>query len=213
MTHITLIQTSSNPIERSTPDSLLTGTKQTRPLVPQTALHSTLCECLFKGSKPTESQASRNTHTWFAKRGSVLHFSTINRRSICHVLRICPLIPPIHRGNTPRTMGNRSLLHDAHRCKSNILPATLSRTRRPSSTNPRLPRRILQMKYCIFRGINNVFLLTILFYFHPVGSIGRTTTYPNSLTHAHFSRVKTDSPITNTQLSRNTTNVPSPFCN
>lgn len=99
---------------------------------------------------------SRHCTSRYLLRSRPLPLCTLNRSCLRHHRGIRSLIPIILRIYTQFNMSKNSLRNYIRRCKPNILPPTLPRFIRNTSTIFRLPRCIHNMKYYL---INRLFHL------------------------------------------------------
>lgn len=89
-------------------------------------------------------------------RSSPLPLRTINRSSIRNPSRIYPLIPPIHWIHPTLNMGQNTLWSNIRRSKPNLLPSTLPRPSRNTTTILGLPRCLHTMKHHLISRVTNL---------------------------------------------------------
>lgn len=117
-----------------------------------------------------------------------------------------PLIPPIYRSYSTSTMSKSSILLNIYWCKSNILPTTLLRIKRYTTTIFRLPRYTNKMKCCIILWGNSIICSTPCFHLLTLRSLCCTTTSNCNISHTIINRMKRHASTRIPQLRRNISN-------
>lgn len=137
---------------------------------------------------------SRHYSTRHILRSCTLPLRTKNRSCIWHFRRNQPLIPTIYRTHHAPTMSQSPILLNIHWCKPNILPSTLLRIKRYTTTIFRLPRHIHKMKCSfIIRG-NSVIRSTSYFHLCNLRSIRCTTTSNRNISHTIINGMRRHAP-------------------
>lgn len=122
----------------------------------------------------------------------------INRRGLRYILRLHPLIPPLHRSDPPPSMGNRTFHNNTSGGKHHLLPSTLSRPVRPAPPRPGLPRCVRQVKYSVLHGSNTIVLRHPVLLVPAMRSTCSATPPSIKLGNANLSRMKAPPPPKNT---------------
>jgi len=122
-------------------------------------------------------------------RSRPLPLRSVNGGSIRYLRRLYPLIPLIHRPNTPPSLDEVPLLNYVPRCELNLLPSTLPRPCRNATTILRLPRRIYHLKRPLISRLNHLARLGSHFPGHSLRSLHSSTTHPPPRFPPNISRV------------------------
>ena len=136
--------------------------------------------------------------TWHLLCSSPFPLRFINRSSICNHSRICTMIPFIHWAYHKPKMIKSTIRCYICRGKPNILPTTLRRTSRNTSTILRLSRCLHYMKHHLINRINNFIRKSnnVPIYYMRKNYIKPTNPIP--YTYKKFSRMTTKFPTSRT---------------
>lgn len=127
-------------------------------------------------------------------RSSPLPLCPLHRSRICNHGWVCTLIPPLFRVHPPQHLVQNPFWGYIPRGQPHILPPTLPRPSRNTTTILRLPRRLRSLKHCLLYRFYNFHGSSYHIPIHSLRSICRQTRSTISRTNRHKRRMTTRLP-------------------